>query len=111
MKPRFIFTDTGSTPWQPSPIAEGVDFMALGTVNGQSMELYRFAPFTPYPDHIHEAPEFVYMIEGEATQNGQLLRPGWATAAEVGTVEKDFCSGPAGCVFLTVYGATAFMKG
>ena len=105
MAPRFIFTDANAVAWQPCEMAEGVEVKTLGTVNGQTMELYRFAPNRGYPDHLHESPEFVYLLEGEAIQNGQRLGPGWASAAEIGTIEKDFRSGPEGCTFLTVYGA------
>lgn len=66
------------------------------------MQLVRFAPGTRFPSHIHEGPEFVYMLEGEALQNGQRLRPGWGAAAASGTPDEDFHS-PTGCVFLTVY--------
>lgn len=106
MDPRFIFTDSHSTPWRPSTMVDGVEVKDLGTFNGQTMELIRFAPNTTFPDHVHESPEFVYMLEGEATQNGQRLGPGWSSAAETGTLDKDFRSGGAGCTFLTVCGAS-----
>ena len=109
MDPRFIFTDAETTLWQPSEIAEGVEVQSLGTVNGRTMELYRFAPNTSYPDHFHEGPEFVYMLEGEAMQNGQRLGRGWASAAETGTLDKDFCSGNSGCTFLTVYTRSRYL--
>ena len=102
MSARYFFTDPVSTPWRKPAIAEGVEVKDLGTVNGRSMQLVRFAPGTTFPAHIHEGPEFVYMIEGEAVQNGQHLGPGWASAAEIGTSDDDFHSST-GCVFLTVY--------
>lgn len=85
-------------------MAEGVEVKDLGSVNGQSLQLVRFAAGTKFPAHTHEGPEFVYMIEGEAVQNGQRLGPGWASAAEIGTLDEDFHS-PTGCTFLTVYSA------
>lgn len=109
MDPRFIFTDSESASWQASEMADGVEIKNLGTVDGQTMELYRFAPNTSYPDHFHEGPEFVYMLEGEATQNGQRLGAGWASAAETGTLDKDFCSGSNGCTFLSVYSASRYL--
>ncbi len=102
MPPGYIFTDGNSTPWRKSSVAEGVEVKDLGTVNGRSMQLVRFAPGTKFPVHTHEGPEFVYMIEGEAVQNGQTLSPGWGAAAETGTLDDDFHS-PKGCTFLTVY--------
>ena len=110
MEPRFVFTDSESTSWRPSEMAAGVEVKSLGTINGRTMELYRFAPNTSYPDHFHEGPEFVYMLEGEATQNGQRLGPGWASAAETDTLDKGFCSGSNGCTFLTVYNASRYLE-
>ena len=109
MEPNYIFTESDSIPWQPSEMADGVEVKSLGTVNGRTMELYRFAPNTTYPGHFHEGPEFVYVLEGEATQNGQHLGPGWASAAETGTLDKDFRSGSGGCTFLTVYSASRYL--
>ncbi|MDH3377075.1 MAG: cupin domain-containing protein [Gammaproteobacteria bacterium] len=108
MDPKFLFTDAESTPWQKSNVT-GVEVKNLGTANGHTMELYRFAPNTLYPDHVHEGPEFVYMLDGEAVQNGQRLRAGWAGIAETGTVEANFHSGDTGCVFLAVYSASRYI--
>ena len=106
MDPKFLFTDSDSVPWQKSEVANGVQVKSLGTANGHTLELYRFAPNTSYPDHMHEGPEFVYMLEGEAVQNGQRLRPGWAVAAEAATTEENFHNCETGCIFLSVYSAT-----
>ena len=57
------------------------------------MELYRFAPNITYPDHIHEGPEFVYLLEGSARQDGKWLEAGWASSAEIGTLNSGFLSG------------------
>ena len=102
MAPAFSFADAAAMAWSESGV-DGVDVKKLGTADGRTMELYRFAPNTPFPDHVHEGPEFVYMLEGDAVQNGQRLNAGWAGVAETGTTEKDFHSGAEGCVFLTVY--------
>ena len=68
-----------------------------------TMELYRFGPNTSYPDHFHEGPEFVYLLEGSARHNGEWLEAGWSSAAETGSFDSDFTSGLQGCLFLTVY--------
>ncbi|MFT7528917.1 MAG: hypothetical protein ACI9LY_004085, partial [Arenicella sp.] len=46
---------------------------------------------------------FVYLLEGSARVDGKWIQAGWASAAETGTIDKEFLSGDAGCVFLTVY--------
>src|SRR5207244_2568147 len=55
-----------------------------------------------FPTHRHAGPEFIYMLEGAAIQNGQHLGPGWAGVAESGTLDEQFRS-ETGCVFLIVY--------
>ena len=50
MNPQFIITNSETTPWLPSEMADGVEVKDLGTVNGR--KLYRFGPNKLYPDHI-----------------------------------------------------------
>ena len=98
----YHFTDTASLPWRPSTVTDGVDVKDLGTANGQAMELIRCRPRATFPTHHHIGPEFIYLLEGEAIQNGQRLRPGWAGVAAAGTIDEDFHS-DRGCVFLIIY--------
>lgn len=98
----YQFVDSQAVPWRASTFAPGVDVKDLGTSDGRSMQLVRFAPGTSFPLHTHGGPEFIYLLEGEAIQEGQHLRPGWAATAASGTVDRHYHS-PAGCVFLTVY--------
>ena len=98
----YQFTDAASVPWRKSRFAAGVEVKDLCAANGRSMQLVRFAPGTSFPIHRHEGPEFLYLLEGEAYQQGQRLLPGWAAVAETGTVDENFHS-PGGCLFLTVY--------
>ena len=96
-------TDTASLPWRPSTVVEGVEVKDLGTANGRVMELVRCRPGTAFPTHRHAGPEFIYLLEGEAMQNGQRLSPGWAAVAAAGTIDENFHS-ETGCVFLIIYG-------
>ena len=98
----FAFLDSHAIPWRKSTFADGVEVKDLGTANGRSMQLVRFQPGTVCPTHTHSGPEFVFLLEGEAVQNGQLLTPGWAAVAEMGSIDHNFHS-PTGCVFLIVY--------
>jgi quercetin dioxygenase-like cupin family protein len=98
----FSFIDAQATPWRPSTVAAGVEVKDLGSSDGQSMQLVRFAPGTSFALHTHTGSEFIYLLEGEAFQQEQRLRPGWAATAATGTVDNHFHS-PTGCVFLTVY--------
>ena len=100
--PRYFFTDAASIPWRASAYAAGVEVKDLGTANGRAMQLVRCGPGVTFPTHHHVGPEFLYILEGEAIQNGQRLGPGWAGVAESGTIDEHFRS-EAGCVFLIVY--------
>ena len=98
----YSFVDSHSIAWRKSTFAPGIEVKDLGTSDGRSMQLVRFEPGTSFPLHTHTGPEFVYLLEGEAVQEGQPLLPGWAATAASGTVDSNFHS-PTGCVFLTVY--------
>jgi len=98
----YSFVNSHSIPWRKSTFAPGIEVKDLGTSDGQSMQLVRFEPATSFPLHTHTGPEFIYLLEGEAIQEGQRLLPGWAATAESGTIDTNYHS-PTGCVFLTVY--------
>jgi anti-sigma factor ChrR (cupin superfamily) len=98
----FSFTDSARTPWVTSRFASGVTVKNLGRADGRAMQLVRFAPGVTFPNHFHTGPEFIYVLEGEAIQNGQRLQAGYAGVARKGTVDTGFRS-DTGCVFLLVY--------
>lgn len=100
-EPSFQHTDESAIPWKASRLAPGVDVKNLGMADGRAMQLVRFQPGTIFPVHCHAGPEFIYILEGEAIQNGQRLGPGWAGVAASGTIDEQFRS-ETGCVFLLV---------
>jgi hypothetical protein len=103
MKPKYIYADSNSVPWEKHEIATGVEIKKLCSANDQAMELYRFPPNTLFPDHLHNGPEFVFLLDGSARVNGKWIHAGWSSAAEAGTLDKEFLSGDTGCIFLSVY--------
>ena len=100
---QYIIADSNSMTWQEVEGLTGVEVKSLGTANGQTIELSRYAPNTPFPEHVHAGPEFVFLLEGSARLAGQWLEPGWSSVGETGTVDSDFLSGEDGCVFIAVY--------
>jgi hypothetical protein len=104
---KFIFTNANALDWQASTSLPGIETKLLGAADEQIMELSRYAPNTPYPPHVHAGPEFVFLLEGSARLAGQWLQPGWSSIGETGTIDRDFMSGPDGCVFLSVYSPTS----
>ncbi len=100
---KYIFKNAGSLPWEKSASIPGMETKSLGMIDGQTMELFRFASNTAFPEHVHKGPEFVYMLEGKARLSGQWLEKGWSSIGETGSVDRDFLSGEDGCVLLAVY--------
>ena len=49
----------------------------------------------------HEAPEFLFILEGELVRAGRRMGPGWASVAGAGTIDEDVYS-ETGCVFVLV---------
>ena len=98
----YQFVDSSTVPWRKSTFADGIEVKDLGTASGRSMQLVRFAPGASFPLHRHGGPEFIYLLEGSAVQEGQPLTAGWAAVAATGTTDSHFHS-PGGCLFLTVY--------
>jgi anti-sigma factor ChrR (cupin superfamily) len=101
--PKYTFSDSNALPWEKDDAIDGMETKSLGAANGQTMELFRFAPNTAFPEHIHKGPEFVYVLAGSARLSGQWLEAGWSSAGEAGTVDEDFLSGDKGCVLVAVY--------
>jgi anti-sigma factor ChrR (cupin superfamily) len=97
----YQFNNADSIEWRKSTFADGVEVKDLGMSNGQSMQLVKFAPGTSFPLHRHESPEFIYVLEGVAFQEGQQLLAGWSAVAATGTTDSNFHS-PTGCIFLLV---------
>jgi anti-sigma factor ChrR (cupin superfamily) len=99
---RYQFKDANTVPWRKSTFAEGIEVKDLGTSDGRTIQLVRFAAGASFPLHGRLGPEFIYLLEGTAIQEGKGLSVGWAAAAAAGTVDSNFHS-PIGCVFLTAY--------
>ncbi|MCY0855770.1 cupin domain-containing protein [Cupriavidus sp. D39] len=102
VEPKFIFTDSRAVPWQDSKLAKGVQVKNLGKANGRALQLVRFELGAVFPRHEHHGPEFIFLLEGDAIQNGHRLMPGWVAVAEQGTIDDSFRS-ESGCLFLFHY--------
>ena len=101
--PDYQFADANALAWQDDDAVPGLASKPLGAVNGQHMELFRYAPNAPHPSHVHKGPEFVYILEGRARLAGQWLETGCSSIGVTGSVDPDFLAGEEGCVLLAVY--------
>ena len=102
MSPQFQYADVDKISWRKSDFAEGVSVKDLGTSNGQSIQLVKFDPGASFPTHKHSGPEFIYMLEGEAIQEGNRISKGMVAIAPKDSEENQFYS-PTGCTFLLIY--------
>ena len=75
-KPKYTVTNANSLSWQVLEGYAGVEIKSLGTANGQTMELFRFAPNTPFPEHVHVGPEFVFFDGGTGTPQRSMVGNG-----------------------------------
>jgi quercetin dioxygenase-like cupin family protein len=87
--------------WKPSTFAAGLFVKDVAVTNGLEMQIVRMEPGARIPLHMHECPEFIYVLEGELILGGQRLGPGSASVASVGSIHSDVHS-ESGCVFVLV---------
>jgi anti-sigma factor ChrR (cupin superfamily) len=79
----------------------GVFVKDVAVTGGWEMQVVRFEPGARAPVHTHEGPEFLFSLEGDLTQAGRRMGPGWASVASAGTIDDDVYS-ETGCVFVLV---------
>jgi uncharacterized cupin superfamily protein len=72
-------------------MASGVFVKDIAVTDGWEMQLVRVEPGARFPVHVHESPEFLFILEGELLRSGRRMGPGWASVASG--------DGRRGCVF------------
>jgi anti-sigma factor ChrR (cupin superfamily) len=97
----FRSVNTDDLPWRPSTLAPGVFVKDVATTDGWEMQVVRCEPGARFPMHMHDGPEFIFVLVGELIQGGRCLGPGWASVAAAGSVDEDVHS-VGGCVFVLV---------
>ena len=61
MEPKFSFVNSSAVSWEKHQGVSGVEIKKLFGANGQVMELYKFMSNIVFPNHLHDAPEFLYL--------------------------------------------------
>ena len=102
--PKFFVGDSESIPWTNKGMPQGIEYKHLGGANGFVLELYKIAPNTVLPDHLHVSPEFLFVLEGKVFQDEKPVPSGWSVIAESGTEHRHFYTGDKGARTITVYG-------
>ncbi len=105
----FHFVDHDA-PWLPTPLP-GVRLKVLSASPSAeyAMLLAELAPGTVYPEHEHEGVEETYVLTGDLTCQGRVLRPGDYFHAEPGTHHEPLTSRE-GCTAIFVVPRKAFLE-
>ena len=93
--------DVGKVAWHASTMTRGVQVKDVAETDGLELQIVRMEAGASFPEHRHESPEFIYILEGELVQNGERLGRGWASVSGAGTVDRDVHT-DTGCTFLLV---------
>jgi anti-sigma factor ChrR (cupin superfamily) len=93
--------DVEGVAWHPSKMTRGVQVRDIAETDGLELQIVRMEPGAGFPEHRHDSPEFIYILEGELVQNGERLGQGWASVSGAGTVDHDVHT-DTGCTFLLV---------
>ena len=67
----YQFYNANTIPWRRSNFVQGIEVKDLGTSDGRSMRLVRFAVGASFHLHRHAGPEFIHLLEGAAIQEGK----------------------------------------
>jgi quercetin dioxygenase-like cupin family protein len=94
------FADLASTPLQHTP--DGTPFKLIGAADGFVFVYSELAPGASGAAHRHEAPEFLYVLEGSLRANGIEMKAGHGYAAAPGSSHSEFASDE-GAKFLSLF--------
>jgi quercetin dioxygenase-like cupin family protein len=100
--PGMRFVRSGQLDWQPgSRPSISVKPLFRDAPRGYKTLLIRLEPNTGFPEHRHGGAEEIYLLEGEVTISGVVMRAGDYCRAEAGTVHDGIFS-RTGCLFLVL---------
>ena len=96
------YVDPAKMQWQPSPFA-GIETKILYSdpETGISTILFKMAPGAIVPDHVHNALEQTYMLEGSLEDDQGACTPGTYVWRPGGN--RHIARAPNGAVFLSVF--------
>lgn len=94
------FADTGAAEWQTTP--DGAEFKLVGVADGFALVVSKLEPGGNGKPHDHEAPEFLYVLDGDLTSNGVPMTAGHGYVAATGSRHSEFTS-KGGCTFVSVF--------
>lgn len=82
--------DVASMPWQGDPSAVQFKTLWRDEATGACTVLFKFAPGTEAPEHMHTGIEQTFVIEGSFEDHDSLITAGNFAVREAGSVHKAF---------------------
>jgi quercetin dioxygenase-like cupin family protein len=74
----------------------------LGSADGFTVALVEAEPGYRGDPHVHEHPEFLYVVDGSLRNQGREMKPGDGYAAAPGSSHTDFESG-SGATYISIF--------
>lgn len=101
--PGIRFVRSGRLDWRhpAAGSAMSVKLLSRDAQRGYRTQVIRMEPNSGFEPHRHVEVEELFLLEGEVTISGVLMRPGDYCRAEAGTVHDGIFT-KTGCVFLAI---------
>ena len=93
------FGDVEWSPWGSGDLARA---KVLASADGFFLALVDAKPGYIGDDHVHDHPEFLYVLSGSLRNQGRVMHAGDAYAAAPGSSHTDFAT-PDGATYLSVF--------
>lgn len=88
--------------WEPWGSSGNARAKVLGSADGFFVALVQADAGYSGEPHVHNHPEFLYMVEGTVRNQGKELRKGDAYAAAAGSSHTDFAT-ETGATYLSIF--------
>jgi hypothetical protein len=95
-------TDANDVEWAPWGARGDARAKLLASADGFNVAVVRAGAGYAGEPHVHDFPEFLYVIEGLVRTQGLVLGRGGAYAAAAGSVHDDFRT-EAGATYLSIF--------
>jgi quercetin dioxygenase-like cupin family protein len=96
------FTRSEDLEWLPWGSQGDARAKVLAVADGFHVVLVEAQPGYQGEAHVHDHPEFLYVLDGDVRSQGQGMKPGEAYAAAAGSVHTDFAT-ESGATYLSIF--------
>ena len=93
---------SGDAEWMPWGTRGDARAKMLGNADGHLVMLVEAQPGYQGDPHVHDYPEFFYLIEGTLRNQGQVMRTGDGYAAAAGSTHTNFAT-DTGATYIVIF--------